>query len=202
MLPEQGAERAVCQGSLGGALIGVLYSEPMAHPHSVFAVGTMCLFVAGCGGSFGDVDGAAGPPTTTTSNEYGQVHAGEFHRGPVDFAETEWHNACAPGGGYRMALREQTGLGGEYLAGVSRERADGGGVCDACILIEAETGKSIVARVVTYGETGIEDLDVSLSVYDFLNPDDLYPRPMTWQFAKCPDTGTLQYEFQTEANIW
>ena len=27
-----------------------------------------------------------------------------------------------------------------------------------------------------------------------------FPRAMTWQFAKCPDTGKIVYEFQTGAN--
>jgi hypothetical protein len=31
-----------------------------------------------------------------TPSLYGEVHAGQYHLGPVDFAETEWHNACAP----------------------------------------------------------------------------------------------------------
>lgn len=64
---------------------------------------------------------------------YGEIHSGQYHLGPVDFAETVWHNACAPGGGYRNDLRANAGLGGEYLAGVSHSYAEGGGVCDRCI---------------------------------------------------------------------
>jgi expansin (peptidoglycan-binding protein) len=45
------------------------------------------------------------------------------------------------------------------------------------------------------------DSDVSPSVYNALNTEE-YPRTMTWQFAKCPDTGPLMYEFQTGANAW
>jgi expansin (peptidoglycan-binding protein) len=29
-----------------------------------------------------------------------------------------------------------------------------------------------------------------------------YPRAMTWQLAKCPDTGPMMYEFQTGSNPW
>mgnify|MGYP001580218995 CR=1 FL=1 len=142
------------------------------------------------------------PPTHTSQNQYGDEHTGQYHLGPVDFAETEWHNACAPGGGYREGLRGMTGLGGEYLAGVSNAFTDGGAVCDACILIETAEGRSIVARVVTYGATNEPgDIDVSPSVYAELNQDE-WPRTMTWQFADCPDTGTLRYEFQTGANVW
>jgi len=145
----------------------------------------------------------SGEPTGTSSNVYGDEHQGQYHLGPVDFAESDWHNACAPGGGYAKELQEATGLGGEYLAGVSGGLAEGGGICDACIRITTGSGKSIVARVVTYGDTKEPgDIDVSRSVYDDLNPADAYPRPMTWQLAKCPEAGTLRYEWQTEANVW
>jgi hypothetical protein len=49
---------------------------------------------------------AANPPSTVT---YGAVHAGQYHLGPVDFAETKWHNACAPAGGYRSELVASAG---------------------------------------------------------------------------------------------
>jgi hypothetical protein len=164
-----------------------------------YLVVTLVIFVGvGCGSS-GD---GGGPPTNSSPNQYGDLHEGQYHLGPVDFSESQWHNACAPGGGYRSALRDVTGLGGEYLSGVSNAHMDGGAVCDACILIETAEGLSIVARVVTYGVTNEPgDIDVSPSVYDVLNQDE-YPRTMTWQFADCPDTGTLRYEFQTEANVW
>jgi expansin (peptidoglycan-binding protein) len=61
--------------------------------------------VAGCGSS----DDGQGPPTNSSPNHYGDVHDGQYHLGPVDFAETQWHNACAPGDGYRAALRDDTG---------------------------------------------------------------------------------------------
>ncbi len=163
----------------------------------------------GTGGSGGDGQQVEdenppedGPPTTDSPNQYGDVHEGQYHLGPVDFAETEWHNACAPEGGYRSALRSDTGLGGEYLAGVSGEFADNGGVCDACIQVTTGMGKTIVARVVTYGATNEPgDIDVSPSVYETLNQEE-YPRSMSWEFASCPDTGNLAYEFQTGANVW
>lgn len=142
-----------------------------------------------------------GTPTRGSSDVYGAEISGQYHLGPVDFAESEWHNACAPGDGYVSSLRDATGLGGEFLAGVQTGKINGGANCDACIQIKTATGRSIVARVVTYGDTGAGDLDVSPSVYQALNTGE-YPRTMTWQWAKCPDTGTLRYEFQTEANPW
>jgi expansin (peptidoglycan-binding protein) len=159
--------------------------------------------LAASGGSAQAVgNGGATAVPSTDGQTYGTTHSGQYHLGPVDFAETDWHNACAPSGGYVASLRDPTGLSGEYLAGVSNQFADGGGVCDACILIKTGTGRQIVARVVTYGDTNEPgDIDVSPSVYEKLNSGE-YPRAMSWQFAKCPDTGTLRYEFQTGANVW
>ncbi|HEX6766734.1 MAG TPA: expansin EXLX1 family cellulose-binding protein [Polyangiaceae bacterium] len=159
------------------------------------------VVLTGCGSS--DEEGGEkkppGPPTTA-GESLGEQHPGVYHLGPVDFAETEWHNACAPGGGYRSSLEDVTGLGGEYLAGLSNEHNQGGAVCDACILITTATGRSIVARVVTYGvETGPNDIDVSPTVFDTINTGE-NPRSMTWEFAKCPDTGTLRYEFKMGSN--
>lgn len=149
------------------------------------------------GGSAGSTSN--GNPTTS-GDTFGDPHQGVYHLGPVDFAETQWHNACAPGTKYRNELRASVGLSGEYLAGVSNAFNDGGGVCDACILIETGKGKSIVARVVTYGvEQADGDIDVSPAVYEAIHQDE-FPRNMTWRFARCPDVGPLQYEFQTAAN--
>ena len=158
----------------------------------------LALSLAGCGSDEED-EKPPGPPTTD-AEVLGEPHAGQYHLGPVDFAETEWHNACAPAGGYRSALHEATGLGGEYLAGVSNEYSQSGGVCDACILIKTALGRSIVARVVTYGvEQEPGDIDVSPNVFDAINEDE-FPRSMTWEFAKCPDTGALSYEFKSGSN--
>jgi expansin len=159
--------------------------------------GFVVLLCSACGSGKED----SGTPTTTSSGVYGTEHAGQYHLGPVDFAESAFHNACAPGDGYVSSLRGATGLSGEFLAGVETGQINGGANCDACIQIKTATGRSIVARVVTYGDTGENDLDVSPSVFQALNSNE-YPRSMTWQWAKCPDTGTLRYEFQTEANPW
>jgi expansin (peptidoglycan-binding protein) len=61
-------------------------------------------------------------------------------------------------------------------------------------------GKSIVARVVTYGvEQADGDIDVSPAVYEAIHQGE-FPRSQTWRFARCPDAGNLQYEFQTMAS--
>jgi expansin (peptidoglycan-binding protein) len=133
---------------------------------------------------------------------YGDVHMGQYNLGPVDFAESEWHNACAPAGGYRSPLRSVTGLGNEYLAGVSNDFMAAGAVCDACIQVDTAAGKSLVARVVTYGVSNAPgDLDLSPNAFAALSTGE-YPRTMTWKFAKCPEMGPINYEFQTEANIY
>jgi len=137
---------------------------------------------------------------STSGDTFGEAHAGVYHLGPVDFAETDYHNACAPGTKYRKELQDSVGLSGEYLAGVSNAFNDGGGVCDACILIETGAGKSIIARVVTYGvEHEDGDIDVSPNVFEAIHQNE-NPRSQTWRFARCPEAGPLQYEFQTEAN--
>ncbi|HET9955313.1 MAG TPA: hypothetical protein VFQ61_12450 [Polyangiaceae bacterium] len=152
--------------------------------------------------SSGGASGATSTPPNPSDKGYGEPVSGQYHLGPVDFGETEWHNACAPAGGYRQALRDATGLGGEFLAGLSNEHAGGGSRCDACIAIRTATGRAIVARVVTYGvEAEPGDIDVSPSVYEALNTGE-YPRSMTWQFTDCPGSAKLQYEFQTGANVW
>lgn len=163
----------------------------------------LVLSATGCASKGDDADdaGPQGPPTTT-SQTFADTHEGVYHLGPVDFAESEWHNACAPESGYRAELRASVGLQGEYLAGVSGELSQNGGVCDACILIETGEGESIVARVVTYGqEQAPGDIDVSPSVYEAIHHGE-FPRRMTWHFARCPDVGGLQYEFQTGANAF
>lgn len=137
---------------------------------------------------------------TTSGDTFGEAHSGVYHLGPVDFAETDYHNACAPGTKYRKELQDSVGLSGEYLAGVSNAFNDGGGVCDACILIETGAGKSIIARVVTYGvEHEDGDIDVSPNVFEAIHQGE-NPRSQSWRFARCPEAGPLQYEFQTEAN--
>lgn len=150
-------------------------------------------------GKAGSTGTGTGKPTVD-GDKIGEGHQGVYHLGPVDFAETEWHNACAPKTKYRAQLQETVGLSGEFLAGVSNAFNEGGGVCDACIFIETGKGKTIVARVVTYGvEQADGDIDVSPSVFAAIHQNE-DPRSQTWYFSRCPEAGNLQYEFQTEAN--
>jgi expansin (peptidoglycan-binding protein) len=120
---------------------------------------------------------------------------GEFHLGPVDWAESEWTNSCSP---YPEAIQE---LEGDFLAGLELTHNGDGQLCDACVELVAETGKSIVARVITTGVTTPNSIDLSPEAFAALDSGE-YPRAMTWQVVKCPDTGNLHYQFQTEANVW
>jgi hypothetical protein len=151
------------------------------------------------GGSASGTNGgaASGGGTGTSGALYGDPHSGTYNLGVVDFEETQWHNACAP---YPQEIRDLTG---NYLAGVSNGFGGDGSLCDACILITAKGGKSLIARIITYGVTnGPNDIDVSQPVFDALASSDNTERSMSWQLAECPDTGTLRYQFQTQANPW
>jgi hypothetical protein len=164
------------------------------------AIVSTCMSACSSGEGSGNRIGSSEP--TTTADVLGESHSGQYHLGPVDFSESSFHNACAPNDGYRSSLYETVGLGGEYLAGLSHQYIEGGAMCDACILVKTATGKSVVLRVVTYGDTNEPgDIDVSPSAYKAINTEE-YPRTMTWEFARCPDSGGISYEFQTGANVW
>lgn len=153
------------------------------------------MVTAACGGS--DSGGDPGSPDPDQLVTYGQTYSGgQFHLGPVDYDETQWHNACAPGTKYAPEIRD---LEGQYLAGLWNGIPDVASYCDACIYVTTAMGKSALLRVVTYGDTTPNSIDVSPAAYEVLNSGE-YPRAMTWQFAKCNDTGPLHYEFQTGSN--
>jgi len=145
-------------------------------------------------------DTAPSPGTDAAGTTvFGSTYSGgEFHLGPVDWDETKWHNACAPGTKYAPSVRA---VEGSLLAGLWNGIPNVAGYCDACILVKTAKGKSAVLRVVTYGDTTSNSIDVSPDAYAILNSGE-YPRAMTWQFAQCPDTGKIMYEFQTGSSEW
>ncbi len=152
---------------------------------------------AGGGGTGGA--GAGSPAAVDPGAGFGETFAGVFHLGPVDWEETVWHNACAP---YDPTIIAREG---ELLAGLETGHLDGGRLCDACVLITTAEGIQANVRVVTYGDTGPNDIDLSPAACAALTGDagcDVWPREMTWQFARCPDVGPIAYQFQTEANVW
>jgi len=160
-----------------------------------FVYVALCIgFCAACG-SEGEGEGETGGPPAVWGQKY---EGGEFHLGPVDYAETQWHNACAPGTKYASAVQA---VEGNLLAGLWSGIPDVASYCDACIQVETAAGKSALLRVVTYGDTTPNSIDVSPEAYAILDSGE-YPRAMTWQFAQCPDTGPMLYEFQTGSSEW
>src|SRR5450432_493843 len=152
--------------------------------------------VIGCGSSGGGDPGNPNPDALVT---YGTPYeGGQFHLGPVDYAETQWHNACAPGTKYAPAIANVEGV---YLAGLWNGIPNVASNCDACIYVTTAMGKSALLRVVTYGDTSANSIDVSPEAFAVLDSGE-YPRAMTWQLARCNDTGPIQYEFQTGSNAY
>jgi expansin (peptidoglycan-binding protein) len=118
---------------------------------------------------------------------------GEYELGPVEWTGS-FNNSCSP---YTDAIES---MEGKFLTGTGTMFNGDGSLCDACILVKTAMGKSLVLRVVTNGETTApNNIDVSQEAYDLLNVGE-YPRSMTWQVVECPDTGKIQYQFQTMAS--
>ncbi len=150
----------------------------------------------GTGGAPAAGGSTSSPGATVT---YGTAYTGGlYHLGPVDYDETQFHNACAPGTKYAAGVRAAEG---NLLAGLWGGIPDVSGYCDACILVKTAKGKSAVLRVVTYGATTTNSIDVSPEAFSLLNVGE-NPRDMTWQLAECPATGPVMYEFQTGSSEW
>jgi len=143
--------------------------------------------------------GANGGPSSGPGTKYGNAYdGGQYNLGPVDYSESQFHNACAPGTKYAASI---SAAEGNLLAGLWNGIPNVSSYCDACIAVTTGKGKSAVLRVVTYGDTSTNSIDVSPEAYAILNSGE-YPRSMTWQFTECPDTGKIVYEFQTGSNQW
>ncbi len=170
-------------------------------------LGFGAALVLACGGddttSNTNPDGGTIPPQPGVDGGgttlYGQEHGGgEFHLGPVDYTETQWHNACAPGTKYAQSVQSAEGV---LLAGLWNGIPNVAQYCDACIFVKTAKGKAALLRVVTYGDTTQNSIDVSPQAYQLLNSGES-PRTMSWWFAKCPATGNVMYEFQTGSSEW
>lgn len=159
----------------------------------------------GAGSSTGTGGTVASVVAGGEAKYFGDSHSGNFWIGPVDYAETEWHNACAPSVKYPSGIQQ---LYGEYLMGLANEvvleglNAGSGQLCDVCAELTAN-GSTVVAHVVTYGEeTGPNDIDVSLQVDSALKgPSN---RTLTWRFVACPTTAPIYYTFDGRqwSNTW
>lgn len=140
-----------------------------------------------------EVDGGA--PAT-----FGPVHAGSYHLGPVDFAQTQWTNSCAP---YPAAVQQKAGV---FLAGVDVSLNGDGSLCDACALVTTRLGKQVLVRITTTGVSKAPgDMDLSPEAFQAIHVVDEQgtpsnPRPMTWQLARCAGSGPVLLQYQTQAN--
>jgi hypothetical protein len=137
---------------------------------------------------------------------FGDDHSGNFWLGPVDYAETAYHNACAPSDAKYPSLIQQ--LYGGYIMGLANEAtlagltAGKGELCDVCAELHAN-GQSVVARVVTYGqEHAAGDIDVSKEVDVAL--DAAAGRSVSWRFVTCPTEHAIYYTFDGRqwSNVW
>jgi expansin (peptidoglycan-binding protein) len=170
---------------------------------SLFAL-TLTAACGGHGGNGGTDDGGTSVATTSTIDAssgplvtFGSPYTdGVYNLGPVDYAETEFHNACAPATKYDPRVQA---VEGTLLAGLWSGLPNVAGYCDACIYVTTAKGKSALLRVVTYGTTPTDSLDTSQSAFTLLSVGE-YPRDMTWELAECPDTGPMLYEFQTASS--
>jgi hypothetical protein len=153
----------------------------------------------GRGGTSGGTSGTSGTSGTGAADNgayFGDAHSGNFWIGPVDYDETEWHNACAPTVKYPQGIRN---LYGTYIMGLANEvvldglKASAGQLCDACVELTAN-GTTLIAHAVTYGqETGPNDIDVSPEADAAL--DGATSRDVTWRFITCPSAAPIQYTF-------
>jgi len=193
---------------LGGCLVGVALSvaacgsdKSGAAAASGGATGT-----GGATNHGGATNGTGGKGTTmpiTTGDVFGTVHTGSYNLGPVDYAETQYHNACAPKEKYPAQIQAAYG---PYLAGVDNSVGGDGSLCDACALVTSRLGKSVLVHIVTYGVSKAPgNLDLSPEAYDAIYESDPQgtpdvPRPMTWQLARCESQGNIIIEYQTGSN--
>jgi len=144
-------------------------------------------------------DGSSEPSAPGEVITFGAAYTGgQFHLGPVDWQESEWHNACAPLGGYKPSIRASEG---QLLAGLWNGIADVANDCDACIEVTTAKGKSAVLRVVTYGDTTPNSIDVSPEAYALLDSGE-YPRAMSFKLARCPGDAHVVYEMQDASSEW
>ena len=190
-------------------LLSACTSDDGASPGGGGSAGSNASSAGGNGGAVGGPTGAGGGSPIGAGGSvgtaggglvtYGQPYTGgQFHLGPVDWAESQFHNACAPGTKYAPAVEAAEG---SLLAGLWGGLPDVGGLCDACIWVTTAMGKTALLRVVTYGDTTPNSIDVSPEAFAILDSGE-YPRAMTWQLAECPASGPLLYEFQTGPNEW
>ena len=157
--------------------------------------GFILFVILGCEKNSGDNSGDG--IIVPEGERYGEIiTGGEYHLGPVDWEESSYTNAFGP---YPEKIQQ---IEGKYLAGLELTHNGKGEICDACIKIETDRGKSLILRVITTGYTTPNSIDVSPAAYEILNSGE-YPRYMSWYVVKCPDNGkNIYYQFKSQSNPW
>jgi hypothetical protein len=114
--------------------------------------------------------------------------------GPVDYAESQWHNACGheDGSKYPAVIQQ---IYGNYIIGLDGVNiANVASHCDDCAQLTAN-GQTIIAHIVTYGqENGVDALDLSPEAQTALGLSSSNWTG-TWQFVSCPTVYPLYYDF-------
>jgi expansin (peptidoglycan-binding protein) len=167
---------------------------------------------ASSGGDTSTGSGNAGGATVSSTSQDGVLLYGSPYSnvnmwlGPVDFAETQWHNACGleDGSTYPTVIQN---LYGNYLIGLDGENIPNvESHCDDCAQLTAN-GKTIIAHIVTYGvENGVDAIDLSPEARSALGLSNSNWTG-TWQFCSCPTDGSpIYYEFDSRQwspqNFW
>lgn len=161
---------------------------------SLVTLAAGALVVVACGGPSSTGSTGSAFSVAHQATALGEQHKGNYNLGPVAFKDSFW-NSCAP---YTSDVETATG---DLLAGLGLRFNGDGSLCDTCVQLKTPSGKSVIAHVVTTGETeGPNDVDLSQKAYDQLFTGE-YPRPMTWALVECPSASDkIRYQFQTEAN--
>ncbi len=150
--------------------------------------------------------------STTTQGDAGLLLYGTPYTnvnmwyGPVDYAESQWHNACGLEDGTKYPTVIQN-LYGNYIIGLDGDNIpDVASHCDDCAQLTAN-GKTIIAHIITYGsENGVDAIDLSPEAQSALGLSSS-DWTGTWQFCSCPTNGTpIYYEFDSRQwnpqNFW
>ena len=126
--------------------------------------------------------------------------------GPVDYAESQYHNACGLDDGTKYPTVIQN-LYGNYIIGLDGDNIPNvASHCDDCAQLTAN-GITIIAHIVTYGtENGVDAIDLSPEAQSALGLSSS-DWTGTWQFCSCPTGGTpIYYEFDSRQwnaqNFW
>ncbi len=149
---------------------------------------------------------SAATSTATSQGDGGLILYGSPYtnvnmwNGPVDYSESQYHNACGFSDGSKYPATIQQ-LYGNYIIGLDGENVPNvASHCDNCAQLSAN-GRTIIAHIITYGvENGAYAIDLSPEARAALGLSDSNWTG-TWQFSSCPTNGTPIY-YNFDARQW